>query len=423
MALARLLADLEPVKRTDVTFLFSKRFDSTFDEDTIAYVSQKFNVDRFKGRKHATGWPDGPNGLMRESYTHCIERCREKGNKRIVADGILFMEPDCVPLHKEWLNLLIAEWKACGKRVLGAWLMKGDAGCEHINGNCIIAVDLYKEHIGILGSRGGGWDADAAGIMLPNGAASKLIFSDYGLGKPGYNDWKGCDYLFQAKRYGMPTNQLYGQDLYPVWYHGPKIMEGINCVRERLLGKPLFYKRSDLAFTLNQMGLVGTGAEIGVFRGENAESILSEWKGEKLLLVDPWINQTKKEYLDGCRENDFNVLYDETVARLSRFGERAAFRRQTSKDAASSVPDGSLDFVYIDAKHDYASVKEDIALWWPKVKVGGLFAGHDYLHASSPGIFDCGVTQAVDEFAHSIGWPVGFTPDDDVKSWYFVKKT
>jgi predicted O-methyltransferase YrrM len=42
---------------------------------------------------------------------------------------------------------------------------------------------------------------------------------------------------------------------------------------------------------------------------------------------------------------------------------------------------GSFDFVYIDARHDYASALEDIRDWWPKVRRGGILAGHDYVDA------------------------------------------
>lgn len=47
--------------------------------------------------------------------------------------------------------------------------------------------------------------------------------------------------------------------------------------------------------------------------------------------------------------------------------------------------------VFIDASHDYESVKEDLEGWWPHVLPGGLLCGHDY------GLFP-GVNQAVDEF-------------------------
>lgn len=50
----------------------------------------------------------------------------------------------------------------------------------------------------------------------------------------------------------------------------------------------------------------------------------------------------------------------------------------TSIEAASIHPDGSLDFVFIDANHFYEKVREDILAWLPKIKVGGFIAGHDY---------------------------------------------
>jgi len=50
----------------------------------------------------------------------------------------------------------------------------------------------------------------------------------------------------------------------------------------------------------------------------------------------------------------------------------------SSSDAVRFIPDGYADIVYIDACHDYKSVKRDIEQWTPKVRVGGIIAGHDY---------------------------------------------
>lgn len=50
----------------------------------------------------------------------------------------------------------------------------------------------------------------------------------------------------------------------------------------------------------------------------------------------------------------------------------------------------TLDFVFIDASHEYKDVKDDIINWLPKVKIGGVLAGHDYQ------VFG-GVTMAVNE--------------------------
>jgi predicted O-methyltransferase YrrM len=49
-----------------------------------------------------------------------------------------------------------------------------------------------------------------------------------------------------------------------------------------------------------------------------------------------------------------------------------------SVSAAATYADGSLDFVFIDAAHDYQSVVDDIRAWGPKMKPGGTLAGHDY---------------------------------------------
>lgn len=67
-------------------------------------------------------------------------------------------------------------------------------------------------------------------------------------------------------------------------------------------------------------------------------------------------------------------------------------------DAASAlVADGWADFIFIDAGHSYQAVKSDIAHWFPKVRPGGWFGGHDY-HPKFPGVI-----RAVDEaFAGAI---------------------
>lgn len=48
-------------------------------------------------------------------------------------------------------------------------------------------------------------------------------------------------------------------------------------------------------------------------------------------------------------------------------------------DAAEFVP-SQIDFIYVDARHDYCGVSEDIRVWWPKLRPGGVMAGHDYLN-------------------------------------------
>ena len=66
--------------------------------------------------------------------------------------------------------------------------------------------------------------------------------------------------------------------------------------------------------------------------------------------------------------------------------------RLTSTEASNLYADNSLDFVFIDANHSYEFIKDDIKHWYPKVKKGGILAGHDYW-SDWPGVI-----QAVDEF-------------------------
>ena len=65
--------------------------------------------------------------------------------------------------------------------------------------------------------------------------------------------------------------------------------------------------------------------------------------------------------------------------------------KSLSWDGAAFYEDNSLDFVFIDAAHDYESVKKDINAWFPKIKKGGVIAGHDYTWCAD-------VQKAVNEF-------------------------
>lgn len=48
-----------------------------------------------------------------------------------------------------------------------------------------------------------------------------------------------------------------------------------------------------------------------------------------------------------------------------------------SRNVAKLFPNGSLDFVFLDAKHDYQHFKADLLSWLPKVRPGGVIAGDD----------------------------------------------
>ncbi len=72
-----------------------------------------------------------------------------------------------------------------------------------------------------------------------------------------------------------------------------------------------------------------------------------------------------------------------------------------STTASSLFRDASLDWVHLDARHDYASVKADIQAWLPKVKSGGWLSGDDYDAAQWPGV----VKAVCDLLPGAEAWP------------------
>ena len=169
---------------------------------------------------------------------------------------------------------------------------------------------------------------------------------------------------------------------------------------------------------LRTLGLAGDGVEIGVRAGHFSAEILQVSWLRRLFAVDPWHAIDDHVYVDitNTTPEGHERNYRETAARLARFGDRAQLLRMTSAEAAPCFPDRSLDFVYIDGNHSFAACAEDIALWWPKVRSGGILAGHDYLDCRLPeGGF--GVKSAVDAFGAPEALPI-FVAAEKWPTWY-----
>jgi len=151
--------------------------------------------------------------------------------------------------------------------------------------------------------------------------------------------------------------------------------------------RDLQFGRNDLARFLGATGFI-KGAEVGVERGLFSEVLCKA--GIRLLCVDAWA--AYPGYREHVTQAKLDGFYIEALERLKPYG--AAVVRAWSVDASATVDDGSLDFVYIDGNHSYESVWSDLAAWVPKVRSGGIVAGHDY-GRSSVGQ----VKQAVDDYA------------------------
>ena len=172
-------------------------------------------------------------------------------------------------------------------------------------------------------------------------------------------------------------------------------------------------RREDFGAFCNLHGLTTLAVEVGVHRGEWAAEFLAQWSGKLYVGVDPWRNLP--EY-----DNEEISFVDRTpdllLARnaVGKHWPRAVLLTHISGVAARLLPD-EIDFVYVDANHKHAFAARDMALWWPKIRRGGVLAGHDY-----NGAWRNEVGRAVDEFALANRLPITLV-DGPMESWYFFK--
>jgi hypothetical protein len=142
---------------------------------------------------------------------------------------------------------------------------------------------------------------------------------------------------------------------------------------------PVLQNRNELGALLEKEGLK-VGVEIGVQRGGFAEITLGAWtSASKYYLIDPWKHQNN--YADGANvnNNEQEQILNEAKHRLAKHGDKVVFLRKFSTEAVDDFEDESVDFVYVDARHDYNGVMQDMTLFYPKLKKGGIMAGHDYV--------------------------------------------
>lgn len=138
-------------------------------------------------------------------------------------------------------------------------------------------------------------------------------------------------------------------------------------------------------------------AEVGVNRGENAYDILTN------------LPRIKKMYLVDSYQEVHDTIKLVSAIRVAPFHDIVSWRYMTSYEASKTIVCGSLDFVYIDDDHTYEGAKTSIEAWLPKVREGGIIAGHDYsLHGHY-----AGVRQAVDELAERLKVPVNVAIEYD----------
>jgi hypothetical protein len=140
--------------------------------------------------------------------------------------------------------------------------------------------------------------------------------------------------------------------------------------------KPLH--RHDFPYYVRDLGLTGTCVEVGVAEGKFADEFLRRWQ-DSYAMVDRWCHIDGYDDIMNGPDEEHELRYRQAMDVRARHGsDRIRVLRMDSVAAAAEFSDKSLPFVYLDGDHSYDGLRRDFAAWWPKVKPGGVIAGHDY---------------------------------------------
>jgi len=147
----------------------------------------------------------------------------------------------------------------------------------------------------------------------------------------------------------------------------------------------------------------GSWLDVGIWSGRSFAAVaLAATAGAAVAGVDNWLSMVEDRGNAGRGMLDPEVALHEWLKTQCAIKEirpwlQAGFIRSSSVEEAAHTEDGGLDVVFIDGKHDFESVKEDVAAWLPKLKKNGMICGHD---AQEPE-----VARALDEVLVPAGWP------------------
>jgi predicted O-methyltransferase YrrM len=116
--------------------------------------------------------------------------------------------------------------------------------------------------------------------------------------------------------------------------------------------------------------------EIGVNLGFNSCMLLDSCPNIKELIgVDHYIAyQDWQGFIDQTMQDMAWSIFSEN---LDILGPKFTLLKASSVEAAKQLADDSFDFIFIDADHSMRAILQDLDSYWPKLKSGGIMAGHD----------------------------------------------
>jgi predicted O-methyltransferase YrrM len=120
-----------------------------------------------------------------------------------------------------------------------------------------------------------------------------------------------------------------------------------------------------------------TFVEIGSWKGKSAAymavEIANSQKNIEFYCVDTWEGSIEHQ-----NNKEIKNLYDTFLSNIKPCKEYIQPIRSNSLDAINLFENETIDFIFLDASHEYTDIKSDIINWLPKIRKNGILAGHDY---------------------------------------------
>ena len=153
------------------------------------------------------------------------------------------------------------------------------------------------------------------------------------------------------------------------------------------------WTESDIAPLIHAINIMGenlTGLELGVEKGDSFMTLLHNCKSlKKLYGVDSWTSYIDylKNVPDGrpayeCnqKDSDFNKATFDIHLKygiVEELGKEVIILHEDSMTAVNKIEDESLDFIFFDAMMSENQTYQEAMAYYPKIKKGGYFTGHD----------------------------------------------
>ena len=298
-------------------------------------------------------------------------------------DFVVLLNNDTVILGENWLDMLISPFSDVSVGITGPCLNY----CPHAKRNFLIffCVMIRKEMFNKIGrldeifSPGFGEDTDFCAkienlgyklVQVPNGSLfidkeqNRLVgnFPIFHAGEKTFSEVKDVSLIIER-------NSKILKDRYDPMKHFFHNIQG-------------WFSFPNLYLAMTKLYPSGSRfVEIGSYKGQSssfmAVEIANSQKDIKFYCIDTWLGSDEKYH-----KNDETVkngqLYETFLKSIEPAKHYIIPIRKTSEEASKDFEDNSLDFIFIDAAHDYENVINDLKCWFPKLKKNGHIAGHDF---------------------------------------------